>query len=112
MAEKIIKQLIDDTDGSEAHEIVEFTVRGVDYRIDLSDKNAAKFDAALKKWIDAAAIVGRKKRAPRSSSSRSREQLQAIRDWANQQGYAVSPRGRVAQSIIDDFEKAHQTVKE
>jgi hypothetical protein len=62
MAERIIRQLIDDVDGSEIPdgrgERVEFSVRGVTYRMDLSAANVAKFDKALKPFIDAAAKVG------------------------------------------------------
>jgi hypothetical protein len=36
-----------------------------------------------------------------------RDQVQAIRDWATQNGYAVSARGRIPKSIQDAFAAAH-----
>ena len=58
MAERIVRQLIDDLDGTKitegGGERVEFSVRGVAYQIDLSTANAAKLDKALKPYVDAA----------------------------------------------------------
>jgi hypothetical protein len=36
-----------------------------------------------------------------------KSQLAAIRDWARQNGYEVSDRGRVPRSIVDEFNAAH-----
>lgn len=36
-----------------------------------------------------------------------RDQVQAVRDWARQNGYTVSDRGRIAKSIQDAFDAAH-----
>ena len=61
MAEVIVRQLIDDIDGSEIREgggeRVDFSFRGADYQIDLSAANIAKLEKALKPYIDAAAKV-------------------------------------------------------
>ena len=35
------------------------------------------------------------------------DQVQAVRDWARQNGYTVSDRGRIAKSIQDAFDAAH-----
>lgn len=43
-----------------------------------------------------------------SGSGRSKEQLQAIRDWANSNGHEVSPRGRIAAPVLAAFEEAHK----
>ena len=47
MAEKVIRQLIDDIDGSDAARTRHFSVDGKNYKIDLSEKNNEKFDKAL-----------------------------------------------------------------
>ena len=64
MAERIIRQLIDDLDGTEiadaSGERVIFSVRGTTYQLDLSATNAAKLDRALKPFIDAAVKAHRK----------------------------------------------------
>lgn len=41
------------------------------------------------------------------SSSMSREQRGAVRDWANNNGYTVGERGRIKSEIIAAFEAAH-----
>jgi hypothetical protein len=63
MAERMVRQLIDDLDGSEIEngsgERVVFTLRGATYQIDLSPANVKKLDKALKPFIDAAVRVRR-----------------------------------------------------
>ncbi|MEN4478975.1 Lsr2 family protein [Mycolicibacterium cosmeticum] len=120
MAERVVRQLIDDLDGSEipngGGERIEFSLRGVEYQIDLAAGNIAKLDKALKPFIDAAAKVrgGRSRRAVKSIStngnagaSGSKEQLAAIRKWARKNGYEVSDRGRIKAEVLEAFEAAH-----
>jgi hypothetical protein len=114
MAERIVRQLVDDLDGSElpenGGERVEFSVRGVTYQIDLSTANAAKFDKALKPFVAGAMKVrsGRAQRgkAINGSSSASRERLAAIREWARKNGHEVSDRGRIKAEVLKAFEAA------
>ena len=58
MAERVIRQIIDDIDKSEIAEgegeRIEFTFRGVAYQLDLSNANVAKLEKALAPFIDAA----------------------------------------------------------
>jgi hypothetical protein len=118
VAERIVRQLIDDIDGSDitdgGGEQLEFSVRGVAYRIDLSTANIARFDKALKPFVDAAEAVdgaprrkakGSGKSAPSAKSSP--EQLAAVRDWARKKGYEVSDRGRIKAEIVEAFNAAH-----
>jgi hypothetical protein len=115
MAERIVRQLIDDIDGTEiadgAGERIEFSFRGVDYHIDLSSTNVAKLDKALKPYVDAAAKVRGSARARRSKAAgngrTSAEQLAAIREWARKHGHDVADRGRIKAEIVDAFEAAH-----
>jgi hypothetical protein len=37
----------------------------------------------------------------------SREQNQAVREWAAKNGYEVSERGRIPASVVEAFDKAH-----
>lgn len=115
MAERILRQLIDDINGADIPEgegeRVSFSVRGVDYQIDLSAANVAKLDKALKPYLEAATKVGgrRGRRATKSGSvsgATSKEQLAAIRAWARKKGYEVSDRGRIKAEIIEAFEAA------
>jgi hypothetical protein len=113
VAERIVRQLIDDIDGSEiaegGGERVEFSIRGVDYQIDLSAANAAKFDKALKPFVDGAMKL-RSSRGGKTTASRgsaSKEHLTAIREWARKNGHEVSDRGRIKAEIVEAFEAAH-----
>ncbi|WP_431241006.1 histone-like nucleoid-structuring protein Lsr2 (plasmid) [Mycolicibacterium aichiense] len=72
MAERVIRQLIDDLDGSEipegGGERISFSIRGIDYQIDLSAGNAAKFDTALKPYLGAAKrIHGEQVKSPQAT---------------------------------------------
>ncbi|WP_421874633.1 histone-like nucleoid-structuring protein Lsr2 [Mycolicibacterium wolinskyi] len=115
MAERIVRQLIDDIDGSEISdgggERIEFSLRGVQYQIDLSSANAAKLDKALKPYVDAAAKVrgggARRVKSTGAKAVSSKEQLSAIREWARNSGYDVADRGRVKAEIVEAFEAAH-----
>ncbi|GAA1851466.1 Lsr2 family protein [Microbacterium koreense] len=114
MARRIVHQLIDDLDGTVLDvgegETVLFSLDGVAYEIDLTDANAARLRDALAPFVTA----GRSISSPRATgaSSRSRggsgkKDLTAIREWATQNGYNVSDRGRVAASIVEAYEAAH-----
>ena len=116
MAKQVITLLTDDLDGREADRTVEFGLDGVNYTIDLSDKNVGKLRKALEPYIAAGSRVGRgavdgrgagRGRAPVAGGRSSREQNQAIRGWAVKNGYDVSERGRIPASVVEAFEKAH-----
>jgi Lsr2 len=127
MAERIVRQLIDDIDGTEiadgGGERVEFSIRGVDYQIDLSSANIAKMDKALKPYLQAAAKVrGSKTRRSAKTDGKpaatkqaakangiaksSAEQQAAIRDWARANGHEVAARGRIKAEIVEAFTAA------
>lgn len=116
MAERMVRQLIDDIDGSEipdgSGERIEFSFRGVDYHIDLSTANVAKLEKAIKPYVDAAAKVRgsrgrRQKSSGAASGPSSKEQLAAIRSWARKKGYDVSERGRIKAEVVEAFNAAH-----
>jgi hypothetical protein len=116
VAERIIRQLVDDLDGSDiadgAGEHIEFGLRGTTYAIDLSDVNAAKLDDALKIFIAAGRRTGgrhtvKATRTARSEPEDRKAHLAAIRQWAREQGYEVSPRGRISAEIVAEFDAAH-----
>jgi hypothetical protein len=112
MAERVVRQVIDDIDGAEipdgGGERITFSVRGIDYQIDLTDNNAAKFDKVLKPYLDAAAKIrgGDRRRRSRVTDKASADRLAAIRDWARANGLEVADRGRVKAEIIEAFEAA------
>lgn len=113
MAQKVLVSLVDDLDGSEADETVEFGLDGVSYQIDLSTANAEELRDALAQYVEHARRAGGRKRnqkaAPSSGGSKSasvdREQNQAIRAWARKNGYDVSDRGRIPSEVVDAYHK-------
>ena len=125
MAERVIRQIIDDIDKSEIAEgegeRIEFTFRGVAYQLDLSNANVAKLEKALAPFIDAATSAAaerpspRRRRAAKKTAKRNRrpiarsgkEQLAAIRAWASENGYSVSARGRIPAGVVEAYQTAH-----
>lgn len=115
MAQQIIVSLVDDLDGSDADETIQFALDGVTYEIDLSAENAEELRDSLAHYIEhARRSGGRKRTSPRRrngqvtgrSSSVEREQNQAIRAWARKNGYEISDRGRIPSEIADAYHKA------
>lgn len=109
MAKKTVvtEILVDDIDGSAGERTVTFTWDGTAYEIELSKKNAVVFEKAMKPYLDAARKV-RSGRGRRPGSGRSgKRDLSAIRDWAAQNGFSVSTRGRIAGSIIEAYDAAN-----
>jgi hypothetical protein len=85
---------------------VRFGLGGTEYEIDLSTKNAAAFRRKIAPFIEHARKAGRgpRRRAGRTASSR--ERSSSIRAWAKGQGIAVSERGRVPASVVEQYENA------
>ena len=109
MAKQTITVLTDDLDGGDADRTIEFGLDGVNYTIDLSEKNAGKFRKALDPYLAVASRVGRTSGGGRIASRAvrparaNRDQNQAIREWAGKNGYEVSERGRIPGSIVEAF---------
>ena len=103
--------LVDDIDGStDDVETIVFELDKTKYEIDLSADNAARLRSKLAKFIDAATHIkpGRAgKAAKKVTEPTSRDQTQAVRDWARQNGFEISARGRVPRKVLDAFNAAH-----
>jgi hypothetical protein len=113
MAQKVVVQLVDDLDGTADEDIatVTFGLDGAVYEIDLTPNNAAKLRNQLDDFVKFARRTGgRVKRgtSPKATApATNREQNQAIRDWARQNSYELSDRGRVPANVIEAFDTAH-----
>ena len=112
MARRTIIELVDDLDGRALKqgegETVDFGVDNVEYSIDVSKANADKLRKALSPYVQAARTVSRRGRRGRPRRGvRDREQIKAIRDWAKQNGYKVSDRGRIPSEVQEAYDKAH-----
>lgn len=105
MAQKIQVLLLDDLDGGDAEETVQFGLDGASYEIDLSAKNAGELRKVMSKFVDVARRGSSARRSPgRPANGQTprvdREQNAAIRDWARKRGHSVSDRGRIPAEII------------
>ena len=105
--------LVDDLDGSEENvSSVSFSLDKKDYEIDLSAANEARLRDKLAKFVAAATpLHPRRGRAVRRTAVKAepvgKEQTQAIREWARNNGYEVSDRGRISAAIQKAFDEAH-----
>ena len=111
MAQKVVVELIDDLDGEPIDfggETISFAVNGVEYTIDLNDKNATEFHRKLDYYIRHASKVGGRQQPTRAAKPASGgPSSQEIREWASSNGYAVSTRGRIAADIVKAYAAAH-----
>ena len=106
MAQRVLRVLVDDLDGSDASETVTFALDGDTYEIDLAAKNSAVFRAELAPWISAGRKVAGKVTRGTARKPIDAEVAQ-IRDWARANGYTVSDRGRIAADIQAAYRRAN-----
>jgi len=102
-------RLIDDLDGGDADESVDFTVDNKRYQMDLSEKNAARLREILAPFIAAArrpsgATTPTRRSTTAARPSRAGAGTAAIREWASANGFEVSTRGRIAASVREAYE--------
>lgn len=113
MAQHTTVRLVDDLDGSDATDTVEFGLDGKYFEIDLSEENAQRLRDALQAFIAAARQVRISKpgRGPKrgavaggsTATTADREQNQAMRRWAREHDIEVNERGRIPQRVQDAY---------
>ena len=115
MAQRIVTELTDDTDGKPADETVTFALDGREYEIDLTSKNAAALRKAMDVYVKNGRRLGGGRRGrtsggSSSSPSRSRSDVdtKAVREWAGKNGYELSSRGRIPSNVIDAYQSAQR----
>ena len=113
MAQRIVTELTDDTDGKPANETVTFALDGREYEIDLSSKNAAALRKAFDVYVKNGRRIGGRRRGRASSGasssspgSKSDVDTKAVREWANKNGHKVSERGRIPGNVIEAYQAA------
>jgi hypothetical protein len=109
MATQTIVQISDDLDSTPNAEAVIFGFGADTWTIDLSKKNRAALEKALKPYMEAGRKVQghvlRRQARPTSRAGRAAE-LAKIRAWARRNGYELSDRGRIAGPIVEAYEAA------
>lgn len=119
MAQRVEVQLVDDLDGGEAAETVEFGVDGVGYEIDLSGRNAQALRDELAAYVGHGRRVGGRARRGRATARTTAAAPTAtvaapgavdtatVRAWAHENGHQVSDRGRIAAGVLAAYHAAH-----
>jgi len=106
MAQRVSVELEDDLDGGPADETLRFGLGGMEYEIDLSKKNASRFRRQIAPYIEHARKAGRGQRRRPARTTSSRERSGDIRAWAKDHGIAVSERGRIPASVVEQYQAA------
>lgn len=110
MAKRTVVKYVDDLDGKPLGDpvTVRFGVDGKQFEFDTSATHAKQFQKVVDRYIAVARRGGPAGvRHLTSAGARSKEQTQAIRDWARKNGHEVSDRGRIPTTIVEAFDAAH-----
>jgi len=127
LARVIMALLVDDGDGDGATQTIPFAYRGVEYEIDLSEREVTALDAVLAPYVENARPVRAKRttaRRPTAKSSKPNNSIKSsksskssksnvpadpsqVRAWAKTQGIAVADRGRVSADVMRQYRDAH-----
>ena len=115
MTREVVEKLVDDIDGGVAVETVQFGLDGATYEVDLSKKNAAALRKALVPYL----AGGRKSSTVRTARGRTATPRKAagdkrtrdydivqLREWAGANDIAVPSRGRIPQSVLEQYRAA------
>lgn len=103
MAEKITVSLLDDIDGSEATQTVVFGFEGVEYTIDLNDKNASNLRKILTEHASVARRVAGRKRTSSISPTAKNTEAAKMREWLRAAGHELSDRGRIPDRLVNIY---------
>lgn len=106
MAQKVSVLLVDDLDGSNANEAIQFGLDGTHYEIDLNSEHARELREHLERYVKAARRVtgspARLARVRRTAANDARNK--EIRNWARERGLDVNGRGRIPADIMARYE--------
>jgi hypothetical protein len=106
MAQKATVALEDDLTGGPADETVRFGFEGTEYEIDLNAKNTAALRKQLATYIEHARKARRAQALRGGRTAASRQRSGDIRAWAKERGLAVSERGRIPASVVEQYHAA------
>lgn len=112
MATRTVSTVVDDIDGSTDDVVTcAFGLGDAQFEIDLNAAHREELESALAKFVEAARQVGggnlvrrpRKTKADRAD----RDHTHAVRQWAKDNGYDVSERGRISKTLVEAYDSAH-----
>jgi len=99
--------LVDDIDGSEADETVEYSLDGKGYAIDLNTENAKELRASLAGFIESSRPRGKVLlgRFTQVKAARLPSETAEIRTWARSNGFPqLKDRGRVPAAAMEAYQ--------
>jgi hypothetical protein len=110
MASRTIIEMTDDLDGGQADETVTFALDGQAFEIDLSTENAKALRDSVAEFVAAGRRVRAAAARPAATTKRrsSRDDVQAVREWAKGQGFTVSDRGRIPAQVQSAYDAAQR----
>jgi hypothetical protein len=115
MAQKVLVQLLDDLDGKPSEDVstVQFGLDGVGYEIDLNDANAERLREIFGDYVAAARRTGGRLKRGTGSVSKPAGNSEAgqIREWALENGFELSGRGRLPAHIVEAYAEAQKPKK-
>jgi Lsr2 len=120
MAQRVVVEKTDDTNGAPADETVSFAIDGRELEIDLTAKNAAALRKVFDKYIKHARRVGGRRvrtaasapaRPAARSTSSDEVDTKAVRQWASENGFTVSARGRIPAEVVQAYKAANKGSK-
>jgi hypothetical protein len=113
-------EFVDDIDGKpldvEDVNVVQWAWLGVEYEFETSTANLDRIENGrlpVSTLLAKSRRTGGRKKSPSQSSaskpatSAGGTDTKAIREWAQQNGYEVSDRGRIPANIVEAFTSAH-----
>ena len=106
MAQKVTVVLDDDLTGGPADQTIRFAFEGTEYEIDLNAKTAATFQRAARALHRACPQAGQAQPHCPGRAAASRQRSGDIRAWAKGHGLAVSERGRIPASVVEQYHAA------
>lgn len=113
MARKTVTAYTDDLTGNPIDEAdvrtISFTYKGKRYEMDLSPESETEVDNVFSGLIDVARPVRRQRAATTgnpANTSAAREESRRIREWAKDNGVEVASRGRIPDSVRDQYRSA------
>jgi Lsr2 len=106
MVQKVSVVFDDDLTGGPAEQTIRFAFAGTDYEIDLNAKNAAAFSKQLAPYLEHARRAGRAQARRPGRTAAGRQRSGDIRAWAKEHGLAVSERGRIPASVMEQYTAA------
>ena len=112
MAERTVITMVDDIDGSTDDVVTcAFGLGDSHFEIDLNAAHREELESVLGKFVAAGRQIRGEKAAgqqrPAKVDRSDQQQAHAIRQWAKDNGYDVSERGRISRTLVEAFEAAH-----